>query len=225
MGAVIYRDYDDDDAAAVKQIIGQAFTIGSFLTSERMLDSALEVYLRECLAGSSWTQVAELEGRVVGIIMGNIPGQPRVPGVARNRWLLLVNSLLTTARARGHFQELAQTQLIAATEMQLVKRQGRVKQELTLFAVAESARGLGIGKALYQAFLDYLASYGRGEFYVLTDSKCDVGFYRHLGLSEAEHERLGITYAGEPEELDLYLFTGIVPSEESAPPEQLTQIL
>ena len=49
--------------------------------------------------------------------------------------------------------------------------------ELTLFCVAESARGRGIGSQLRREFEQHLLARGGRSYYLMTDAVCNVGYY------------------------------------------------
>lgn len=62
--------------------------------------------------------------------------------------------------------------------------------ELALFVVSPSCRGQGVGKALFQAALDYTGQQKLDEIYLFTDTSCNYGFYEHQGMRrrcEREH--------------------------------------
>ena len=80
MTNIVYRPYQPQDAEDIKKIINEAFYIHRYVTGRLVLDSALEIYLRERLLASTWTRVAVQDERVVGIIMGQVDGQPRLGG-------------------------------------------------------------------------------------------------------------------------------------------------
>ena len=51
-------------------------------------------------------------------------------------------------------------------------------------------RGKGVGKQLYQRFLQYLKKEHLDSFYLYTDTSCNYGFYEHQGMvrrCEKEH--------------------------------------
>lgn len=154
-----------------------------------MLDSALEIYLRERLLASTWTRVAVRNGKVVGVIMGQVEGQPP-----------LGDRLKNTALTWGH---MARTGVIGASQWKSMRQNfafnrvysnlrskttAALTDELTLFAVASTTRGLGVGKTLYRDYLEHLRTLGRKDFYLYTDSLCTYEFYEKQGMSRAAAE-------------------------------------
>lgn len=73
-----------------------------------------------------------------------------------------------------------------ATEVCLEEETGLAtppQAELKLFLVSDKARGHGIGRLLWQDTLNHLDREGIADFYLHTDSSCDVGYYDHQGMT------------------------------------------
>ena len=94
MTNIVYRPYQPQDAEDIKKIINEAFYIHRYVTGRLVLDSALEIYLRERLLASTWTRVAVQDGRVVGVIMG--AGYVYAPRERRTPWAFAI-PVLTAA--------------------------------------------------------------------------------------------------------------------------------
>ena len=208
MPDVTYRPFRPDVAATVRRIIGEAFFIHRYLRSPRLLRSGLEVYLRGCLQGSTFTRVAVRDGGVIGVIMGRVAGGRGVGG-ARNvvgMWWHMARLAVLGFRERRAIREY----LMFGPIYRRLRARGAatLTEELTLFAVAEAARGAGAGGALYGAFLDYLREHDRSDFYLYTDSLCTVGFYENRGMVRAAEEPCTVHLDGEPAVMDVYLYTG-----------------
>jgi len=211
MTAITYRPYQPHDARDVKAIIDEAFSIHRYVKAPRLLDSSLEVYLRERLLASTYARVALKDGRVIGILMGQTAGQPHLEGALGNR-----------LRAWGHMLKLAVLglpewrslwQYVSFTGVYRTLRQNTTSpltDELTLFAVSSAARGLGAGKALYRDYLLHLRRHGRTSFYLYTDSLCSYGFYEKHGMTRTAEQDMTIYLDGKPERLGVYLYAGDV---------------
>lgn len=211
MTATTYRPYRSQDAADVKALIDEAFTIHQYVAAPHLVPSALETYLRECLAASTVARVAVRDGRVVGILMGRVAGREKLPGVIGNRlraWGHMV--ALGVLGIREH-RSLRQYLAFSGVYRSLRRRvPGPLEDELTLFAVGASTRGLGIGKALYGEFLDHLRQHGRTDFHLYTDSRCTYGFYEKQGMVRAASQDLTVYLDRRPTQLGVYLYTGVV---------------
>ncbi|MFC7330885.1 GNAT family N-acetyltransferase [Marinactinospora rubrisoli] len=211
MSDITYRPYQERDAADIKSMIDEAFGIHRYLEKERLLGSALEIYLRERLSASTYTQVAEKDGRAVGVIMGRVPGHPRIPHAARNRMLNGAHMVKILVTGLSDLSSLAQYAKFHDVYRKL--RHGAsapLTDELTLFAVDASTRGTGVGKNLYQNYLRHLRDHGRKDFYLYTDSLCSYGFYERRGMTRVASEDMTIRLDGNTEKLGVFLYAGEV---------------
>lgn len=209
MTKITYRPYQPRDADDIKKIINEAFYIHRYVTGRLVLDSALELYLRERLLASTWTRVAVRDGRVVGVIMGRVKGQPRLGGRLANRFLSVVHMLRAGLLGLPQWKSMRQYFAFDDVYSNLRnKTHGPLTDELTLFAVDSSTRGLGIGKNLYRDYLEHLQSFGHNAFYLYTDSLCTFQFYEKQGMKRAASEDMELTLDGKPEALGVYLYLG-----------------
>ena len=80
---------------------------------------------------------------------------------------------------------------VTGIDRELLRESGKnYPAELALFVVSPSCRGQGVGKALFQAALDYTGQQKLDEIYLFTDTSCNYGFYEHQGMRrrcEKEH--------------------------------------
>ena len=209
MTNIVYRPYQPQDAEDIKKIINEAFYIHRYVTGRLVLDSALEIYLRERLLASTWTRVAVQDERVVGIIMGQVDGQPRLGGRFTNRLLTLAHTLRAGILGLPQWKSMRQYFAFDRVYGELRKKTpSPLTDELTLFAVDSSTRGLGIGKTLYRDYLDHLRSLGRSDFYLYTDSLCTFQFYEKQCMTRTASEDMNLVLDGKPEALGVYLYSG-----------------
>ena len=192
-------------------MIDQAFYVHKYARTPALLASALEVYLRERLAASTYARVAVRDGRAVGILMGQVAGQPWLKGRVSHRLSVAAHTakiVLTGFRERaGLLQSFFFQDAYRQMHAQAL-RAGPLTDELTLFAVDASARGLGIGSRLYRDYLDHLRAHGRSDFYLYTDSLCTYQFYERQGMSRAAEREITLHLRDEPEPVGVYLYTG-----------------
>lgn len=209
MTDVQYRPYQPSDAEDVKQLVNQAFSIDRYVKAPRLLAGAKEVYLRTCLTASSYTQVAVVEGKVVGVIMGRVRGEPRLPDRLNNQIATAWEMLKLAVLGINEYASLAQFFKFNTVYKQLkADTKAPTTDELTLFAVDANTQGMGVGKTLYNNYMNHLREKGRNDFYLYTDSRCNVGFYEHQGMTRVASQDMTIRLDGKPETLGVYLYTG-----------------
>lgn len=209
MSTVEYRAYEEADAADVKAIINEAFYIDHYASGQQLIDSALEVYLRERLLASTWAHVAVADGRVVGFIMAQTVSQPRLTSRLKNRARLVAHAVRCAIVGVGQWRAIRQFFAFGPTYRRLRRNTGApLDNELTLFAVARAARGFGVGNTLYRTYLDQLRTHSASNFYLYTDSLCTYGFYERHGMTRAAEEHLAVTLRGITQQLGVYLYIG-----------------
>ncbi len=209
MTEITYRPYRPEDADDIKQIINEAFYIHRYVKGRLVLDSALELYLRERLLASTWTRVAVKDGHVVGVIMGQVHGQPKLPGRFANRLLTFWHMLRAGILGLPQWSSMRQYFAFDGVYRTLrVRTKEPLTDELTLFAVSSTTRGHGVGKALYGSFVEHLRSHGRSDFYLYTDSLCTYQFYEKRGMTRAAEKDMNLVLDGTAETLGVYLYTG-----------------
>lgn len=206
---ISYRSFESQDADDIKRMVDEAFSIHRYAPRPQLLHSALEVYLRECLAASTYAEVAVIDGRTVGVMMGRVAGQPRLPGRFRHHVVAWAHMIKLAITGFAHRRTLLQHFAFTTTYRNLrAQVQTPLTDELTLFAVDETTRGLGVGTALYERFLGHLQDHGRTDFYLYTDSWCTYQFYESRGMTRAAEQNLTLRFEDKPEAVGVYLYAG-----------------
>ena len=84
--------------------------------------------------------------------------------------------------------------------------------EITLFVVSPEARGMGVGRKLFNHMLGVFRNAGMNEYFLFTDTTCDYGFYDYRGLTrkaERTVRRDSFTQGGlEDGALSFFLYEG-----------------
>lgn len=70
--------------------------------------------------------------------------------------------------------------------------------EFLVMIVDPRIKGKGLGRTLVKAGEDILASYGFEQYYLLTDSSCDIGFYERLNMDKVVDVSLCFDIKHEP---------------------------
>lgn len=116
-----YRKIRKSDKEAVKRIINESFCLYSYVDNKSVLDSFLNVYLYSCLSEATFTCVAEIDGKVIGVIMGN----------AKNDYHM--GEHLTPILAMGYYQmEMFFKSLILGNHFDDYKRMHGIYHELLI---------------------------------------------------------------------------------------------
>ena len=86
------------------------------------------------------------------------------------------------------------------------KHKGEFDGVLTLFAVNENCRGLGVGKTLLAGLLEYLKKQDVKHIYLYTDTTCNYGFYEYQGFERLEEQSIVLTKDGHSFDMDVFLY-------------------
>ncbi|MGB6177668.1 GNAT family N-acetyltransferase [Carnobacterium sp.] len=182
-----YRPIQSSDYVAIEAIIRKSWKYDQF-ASPKIAQRLSKIFLTSCLANQTFTCVAIINEKPVGVIMGkNKKKQLRSLKYLSRHWLAVFPLLMSKEgiRISKLFREVNQIDknFLKNTPIEF-------DSELAFFVLDENQRGLGIGKNLYQLFLDYLAAEELTSFFLFTDTTCNYGFYDHQGLHRLQEEKL-----------------------------------
>lgn len=186
-GNLTLRPIQKKDYPCIEGIIRKTWKYDGLSRNPKDAQNLSRLYLRSCLKRASFSCVAAEGEKVYGVILaGSKKSLPRVQAGKALSQLFAVLRLFTTRTGRriGKFFE-----RFDQTDAELLKSCGKnFDAEICFFAVDESSRGLGIGKKLFSAALNYLKSEQVKSLYLFTDSSCTYQFYERRGM-----KRLGET--------------------------------
>lgn len=193
---VAYRPYQSRDAEELAKIILDTWAFDEGICSLKQSLHIGYAYLYLCMAQADFTQVAEVDGRAVGIILGRSVGKRLYPGIVlRGMYHSAAMVLNGSYRKIGALFEGYTENSGRLDEMSGVT-EGRFGAEVALFIVSGKVRGCGIGSALFERLNDFFAEKGIGHYYLHTDSACSYRFYESHGLKRLAEVQTEISYAG-----------------------------
>lgn len=154
---------------------------------------------------ANFTQVAEVDGRAVGVILGRTRGRRLRPWVALR--CLYHGAAMALS---GTYQRLG-TQLSGYDRYSDVLDRmsgvldGAFDAEVALFIVDKRARGCGVGAVLFERLNAFFREKGVRRYYLHTDSACSYGFYERKGLRRLAEVQTDISYAGV-ENIEMFVY-------------------
>ena len=186
MSDIIYRELLKEDIQDICAIIDQTWDMNKYTDDQKTAEGLLEVYLTSYLVRSNFEEVAVLDGKVVGVILG------------RNESTFIDKDsehydIMEAFKKKGF--PITEKENIAskyisriddADRQMLNKHVGEFDAELNLFIVDGEYRGMGIGKRLFADFIRFLKYNGAKNLYLFTDDFCNVEFYVHIGYKMRE---------------------------------------
>lgn len=182
-----FRPIQPSDYPVIEKMIRKAWDYDRF-GSSKLADQLSTVFLSSCLANQTFTSVAVLEEKPVGVIMGKNRKKHR-PSL---RYLMRLGSAVIQSASSKEGRNIIKTyKEVEKINSALLKHTPvQFDGELSFFVMDEEQRGLGIGKQLYQQFLNYAESESLTTFFLYTDTTCNYGFYEHQGLCRLGEEAL-----------------------------------
>lgn len=174
---ISYREYEAADAEFIEDIIRETWQYDRFCSANTARRLA-HLYLVNCLAEQTFTQVAISNGIPVGILLGrDLKKQPRHLWFQRF-WAII--KLMSTKEGRDVAKAFSAVEDI---DQQLLRERGfDYDGELVFFALNAKYRGMGIGRELFDRLLSYMKEHQLKSFFLYTDSSCNFGFYEHQGM-------------------------------------------
>lgn len=173
------REYKKEDYETIKNIIRKTWNYDQ-LTDSKTANKLAKVFLDSCLNNYTFSRVALQDEKVIGIILLNDIKKHKFSFRKTMKQFKSVTSLLLSKKGRQVCKLFGN---ISGLDNELLKENNKKYQaELSLFAIDENARGLGIGKMLFNEVLNNNKKDNITDFYLFTDTSCNYGFYEHQGM-------------------------------------------
>lgn len=142
-----------------------------------------EHFILDYLTQTTRARISNMGGKFMGVtLLKEGQGQLSFPQ-AQSRLEAIDATLASTSLGT---KTLASARHWQATEVHLEEEIGLrtpPQAELKLLLVNDRARGHGVGGMLWKDTLVYLQGRGIDDFYLHTDSSCDVSYYDHQGMT------------------------------------------
>jgi ribosomal protein S18 acetylase RimI-like enzyme len=201
---ITFREYQKEDSSYLEDIIRKTWQYDMFC-SEKVAKQMATIYLATCLAEQTYTRVALIGNKPVGIIMAkNIAKHNKSIKHLWNQCMCAVPLYLSKeGRATAKiFTE------INALNLKILKQTNKnYDGEIAFFAISKECRGMGIGKSLFNMALEYLKEEKVKSYYLYTDSTCNYGFYEHQGMVRCNEATHDMPFKMK-KEMKLYLYEG-----------------
>ncbi len=163
-----------------------------------------KVFLNSCLANQTFINIAEVEGKAVGVIMAKDIANHKCKLSTRIAWLISVINLLICKEGRKVAKIF---DCVKDVDKNLVSScQNKYQGELAFFAINEEYRGIGLGRKLFQSACEYMNSQNISKFYLFTDTSCNYMFYEHLGMKQCGQKNQTIHVDGQEGNMTFFIY-------------------
>lgn len=180
------REYRESDFEAVHQFITQTWYADSHDQDPNVTDAFINVDVNSHLHKSTFGLTAELDGEVVGVLLGNIKDEPYHMRLYKKEIVPELQKFFQSD------QELSKELITAinkeheANDKLNEQLKDPYQGKVQLFIVDSSKRGQNIGGTLWNAGQKKMAKAGVERFILHTDSNCDFSYYDALGMSSLD---------------------------------------
>ncbi|MGI5895354.1 MAG: GNAT family N-acetyltransferase [Oscillospiraceae bacterium] len=207
MKSVKYRPIQKKDYVAVSKILSKAFGLHGYVSDHKLLECFEMQYVYSCLSEATYTCIAELDDEIIGVIMGNSKTDYNI--------LSHLPYILKTFYYNRKMQHFKKNDAKGIEDYHKVhkmyhmfskKHKNEFDGVLTLFAVSENCRGLGVGKRLLQELCNYLKEQHTRRIYLYTDDTCNYSFYEHQGFERLEEGNLTLSKYGKSFLMKVFLY-------------------
>ncbi len=205
---IIYRSLKKTDIESLADLIIDSWSYEKMFSKQVAYHFA-HTFLYFELVRESFTQVAELDGKAIGIIIGDVKNESKnfKNYLYYPKLVWHASHLLLSKEGRRVLLKYAGE--VASLNKQMIKDQNELfDSEIALFAVSPQAQGLGVGSTLYNYFLNTIKKKNLNTFFLYTDTTCNFGFYEHKGLERITAIK---KYVDSPvnKEIEFFLYKGI----------------
>lgn len=200
---IILKEYNETHREAIEEIIIKTWKYDRFC-SPKTAKLMAKVFLNSCLANQTFTRVAEVEGKAVGIIMAKNLKTHRAPFKIKMKFMASIVRLMISKEGRDTSKIFGSVQDVDKKMLDNCSKQ--YKGELAFFALNEDYRGMGLGRKLFDEAKKYMEKEEIPDFYLFTDTSCNYKFYEHMGLKREKEEKLEIDAKGQLGEMTFFIY-------------------
>lgn len=209
---ISYRKFQKEDAQAIQNIIVEAWHYND-LCSNKTAHKMAKVFLSSCLTNQTYTQVALLDNKPIGVMMAKNRNTHTCPFKYRIRQIFAITSLYLSKEGRKVSKIFSN---VSEIDKELIeKSQKQYQGEVAFFAVSSSARGKGLGKKMFCDMLEYMKSQDINSFYLFTDTSCNYGFYEHQGMTRRNEKSHSFWIQGKEAKMTFFIYDYFIHSQNN----------
>lgn len=200
---ITFRPILKKDYPEIEKIIRKTWNYDQFC-SPKIAKQLAKIFLLSVLANQTYSQVALIDDKCVGVIMAKNIKEHHCPIKFRFNQFINILKLLVSKEGRDVSNIFNDVNNI---DRQLLQDSHKEYQgEIAFFAVNETYRGIGLGKKLFLQALDYMKEANVNEFYLYTDTSCNYHFYEHLGMIRRVEKKHSFSIEQASTTMTFYLY-------------------
>lgn len=178
------RDIQKKDLKTIHNLIQREWYQELYEHDKKLAHAYVQFDVNSCLMESSFGQVAEIDGQVVGVIMGEVKNEEKTLSMLAEDPM---EHLITLMSAPNDVREAIISQYnseINANKTLIKTAPVDYDGGIVLFIISKDARGQGVGSKLFKNMLNYFDTHQVEHFHLYTDDSCGYEFYIKKGLRQ-----------------------------------------
>lgn len=204
---IIFRKFKRKDRKAIWQMISEAWKYEEF-ASTKVAKKLAKVFLSSCLTNQTYTQVALADEIPVGVIMGKNNESCKCSLLYKISYAFSVFRLMLSKEGRKTSKIFSEVHDVDKRLLYEQEKKKSYQGELVFFVVSSKARGMGIGRQLFERFKNYMEESHVKRFFLFTDTSCNYGFYEHHGLKRKGEKAFAMEAGGKKAEMTFFIYEG-----------------
>ena len=198
---ISYREYTENDFPILTDIVIKVWGFDNIL-SEKNAKLTAELNLYSFLNTATFANIALKDEIPVGFLIGKITNS-KTNDLYKNQIQKIKSKM--SKNIEGLISLLVYKKIKSINNNLYKQTNKNYDAELSFFAVSRDYQGLGIGKALFQQFNDYLKENNINNLYLYTDTYCNYKFYEHFGMHKNKEKHFSIPFT-KKYDIDFYLY-------------------
>ncbi len=180
MDEIVFRELCRSDIAAVKHMLEEIWEIDKFTAGDsKTANNIISSILYSDLANQNYSEVAVLNGNVVGVLLARMKEVKTMHVV----WNLKTRHHLFCLKTLRKNKAGCIEYLKVDTSFKKLLAQNSSDSELIFFMVDANLRGKGVGKGLLSHYMGRSRSQGITGLCLVTDTQCNYEYYGSAGFT------------------------------------------
>lgn len=200
---IVFREFQKKDSKIIEEIIIEAWNYNE-LCSPKTAHKMAKVFLSSCLTNQTYTRVALLNNKPIGVIMAKDIKSHKCPLKYKLKQAFSIISLYLSKEGRNTSKIFSNVDEIDRELLNECKK--KYEGELAFFAISSKARGKGVGKKMFSNMLKYMKTKNINNFYLFTDTSCNYGFYEHQGMKKCAEKSQKFKIKGKTAKMTFFIY-------------------
>jgi len=206
----VIRDICEEDIPALKALMveawGEGWNFNRFDPNADLFCALQDVYLSVFLNSATCGKIALQDGKVVGAVLCAANGED----IKFRAWQkdVTANTLTLLSAAENERKDIVEhiSTAFGAIGQLLHNKTDAYGGSLEFLVVTPQARGLKIGKQLWDEACGYFRTKNKNSIYLITDTACNVGFYDYNGFLRVDSITATYNFSTGQKEFDIFLY-------------------